>query len=223
MINAAFRGAGDPAIAMRTLWLANGINIVLGPMLVFGLGPFPAMGVTGAAIATTIGRGIGVAYQLRALRAGRGHLVVRREHLRIDRAIQATILRLSGTGIFQILIATTSWVGLTIVVTGFGDLAVAGYGTATRIVMFALMPSFGMANAAATLVGQNLGAGRPDRAEQAVWRASLYNLVFLGCVGLVFVAFAGSIVGAFNANPVVVAHGSKALRIISAGFLFYAY
>ncbi len=223
MINAAFRGAGDPAIAMRTLWLANGINIVLGPMLVFGVGPFPALGVTGAAIATTIGRGIGVAYQLRALAAGRGHLAVRRRHLGIDRAVQATILRLSGTGIFQILIATTSWVGLTVVVTSFGSLAVAGYGIATRIVMFALMPSFGMANAAATLVGQNLGAGRPDRAEQAVWRASFYNLAFLGTVGLLFVAFGNVIVGAFNADPVIVAYGTHALRIISAGFLLYAF
>jgi MATE family, multidrug efflux pump len=223
MINAVFRGAGDPAIAMRTLWLANGINIVLGPILVFGLGPFPALGVTGAAIATTIGRGIGVAYQLRALAAGRGHLAVRREHLGIDRAVQATILRLSGTGIFQILIATTSWVGLTVVVTGFGSLAVAGYGIATRIVMFALMPSFGMANAAATLVGQNLGAGRPERAEQAVWRASFYNLVFLGSVGLLFIAFGDVIVGAFNSDPVIVGYGTDALRIISAGFLFYAF
>ncbi|HSS37643.1 MAG TPA: MATE family efflux transporter [Polyangia bacterium] len=223
MINAAFRGAGDPAIAMRTLWLANGINIVLGPMLVFGVGPFPALGVTGAAIATTIGRGIGVVYQLRALAAGRGHLAVRREHLGFDRAIQATILRLSGTGIFQILIATTSWVGLTVVVAGFGSLAVAGYGIATRIVMFALMPSFGMANAAATLVGQNLGAGRPDRAEQAVWRASVYNLVLLGSAGLVFIAFGDVIVRAFNADPVIVGYGTNALRIISAGFLFYAF
>src|SRR3954465_12181792 len=131
MINAAFRGAGDPAIAMRTLWLANGINIVLGPMLVFGVGPFPALGVTGAAVATTIGRGGGVLYQVGALAAGRGHLAVRREHIGIDRVVQATILRLSGTGIFQILIATTSWVGLTIVVAGFGSLAVAGYGIAT--------------------------------------------------------------------------------------------
>jgi len=223
MINAAFRGAGDPAIAMRTLWLANGINIVLGPMLVFGVGPFPAMGVTGAAIATTIGRGIGVVYQVCALAAGRGHLAVRREHLRFDRAVQATILRLSGTGIFQILIATTSWVGLTVVVTGFGSLAVAGYGIATRIVMFALMPSFGMANAAATLVGQNLGAGRPERAEQAVWRASFYNLIFLGSVGLLFIAFGNVIVGAFNADPVIVGYGTSALRIISAGFLLYAF
>ncbi len=223
MINAAFRGAGDPAIAMRTLWLANGINIVLGPMLVFGLGPFPAMGVTGAAIATTIGRGIGVVYQLFALAAGRGHLAVRREHLRFDRTVLATILRLSGTGIFQILIATTSWVGLTVVVSGFGSLALAGYGIATRIVMFALMPSFGMANAAATLVGQNLGAGRPERAEQAVWRASFYNLIFLGSVGLLFVVFGNVIVGAFTADPVIVGYGTNALRIISAGFLLYAF
>jgi len=223
MINSAFRAAGDPAIAMRTLRLANAINIVLGPLLVFGVGPFPRMGVVGAAIATTIGRGVGVVYQLYALRAGRGNLVVRREHLRIDRAIQTAILRLSGTGIFQILIATTSWVGLTIVVTGFGSLAVAGYGIATRVVMFALMPSFGLANAAATLVGQSLGAGRPDRAEKAVWRASLYNLMFLGSIGLVFVVFAGPIVRAFNSDPVVVGYGTNALRIISAGFLFYAY
>ncbi|HEX2658767.1 MAG TPA: MATE family efflux transporter, partial [Polyangia bacterium] len=223
MINAAFRAAGDPAIAMRTLRLANGINIVLGPLLVFGVGPFPRMGVVGAAIATTIGRGVGVVYQLYALRAGRGNLVVRREHLRIDRAIQTAILRLSGTGIFQILIATTSWVGLTIVVTGFGSLAVAGYGIANRVVMFALMPSFGLANAAATLVGQSLGAGRPDRAEKAVWRASLYNLMFLGGIGLVFVVFAGPIVRAFNSDPIVVGYGTNALRIISAGFLFYAF
>ena len=223
MTNAAFRGAGDPAIAMRTLWLANGINIVLGPTLVFGLGPIPALGVTGAAIATTIGRGIGVVYQMRALRAGRGHLAVRREHLRVDRAVQATILRLSGTGIIQILIATTSWVGLTMVVTSFGSRAVAGYGIATRVVMFALMPSFGMANAAATLVGQNLGAGQPELAEQAVWRASFYNLLFLGSVGLLFVAFGDVIVGAFNHDPVIVGYGTKALRIISAGFLFYAF
>jgi len=223
MINAAFRGAGGPAIAMRTLWLANGINIVLGPMLVFGVGPFPALGVTGAAIATTIGRGVGVLYQLGALGAGRGHLAIRREHLRIDRAVQAAILRLSGTGILQILIATTSWVGLTVVVTGFGSLAVAGYGIATRIVMFALMPSFGMANAAATLVGQNLGAGHPDRAEQAVWRASFYNLILLGSGGLLLIVFGEVIVRAFNTDPVIVGYGTTALRTISAGFLFYAF
>jgi putative MATE family efflux protein len=223
MINAVFRGAGDPAIALRTLVLANGINIVLGPLLVFGVGPFPRLGVTGAAVATTIGRGVGVLYQLRALRAGRGNLVVRRPHLRIDRGIIASILRLSGSGIFQIFISTTSWVGLIRIVAGFGSPAIAGNGIAMRVVLFALLPSWGMANAAATLVGQNLGAGRPDRAEQAVWRAGLYNLVFLGCTGLLFVLFSEPIVRAFNADPDVVRYGTSALRIISSGFLFYAY
>jgi len=223
MINAVFRGAGDPNVALRTLVLANGINIVLGPLLVFGVGPFPRLGVAGAAIATTIGRGVGVLYQLRALRAGRGNLVVRRQHLRIDPGIIASILRLSGTGIFQMFIGTTSWVGLIKIIAGFGSPAIAGNGIAMRVVLFALLPSWGMANAAATLVGQNLGAGRPDRAEQAVWRAALYNLVFLGCTGLLFVLFSQPIVRAFNADPAVVAYGTNALRIISAGFLFYAY
>jgi putative MATE family efflux protein len=223
MINAAFRGAGDPTVALRTLLLANSINIVLGPLLVFGIGPFPRLGVTGAAVATTIGRGIGVLYQLRALAAGRGHLAVRREHLRVDRAIIASIVRLSRTGIFQIFIGTTSWVALIRIVADFGSSAVAGNGIAMRIVMFALLPSWGMANAAATLVGQNLGAGRPDRAEQAVWRAALYNLVFLGCTGLLFVLLSEPIVRAFNADPAVVGYGANALRIVSAGFLFYAY
>jgi putative MATE family efflux protein len=208
---------------MRTLWLANAINIVLGPFLVFGWGPFPQLGVTGAAIATTIGRGVGVLYQLRALAAGRGHLAVHREHLRLDSGILATILRLSGTGIFQIFIATTSWVGLMRIVASFGSSAVAGYGIAIRVVLFALLPSWGMANAAATLVGQNLGAGRPARAEQAVWRASFYNLIFLGVAGLLFVIFAESIVRGFTPDAAVVAYGSSALRIVSAGFLFYAY
>ena len=189
LINAAFRGAGDPTISMRTLILANGINIVLGPLLVFGVGPFPRMGVTGAAVATTIGRGIGVLYQLRALRAGRGHLAVRREHLRIDTGVMATIMRLSGTGdLPDRSSARPAGSRLMRIVARFGSTAVGGYGIAMRVVLFALLPSWGMANAAATLVGQNLGAGRPERAEQAVWRAALYNLVFLGCTGLLFVA-----------------------------------
>jgi putative MATE family efflux protein len=223
LINAAFRGAGDATVAMRTLWLANAINIVLGPFLVFGLGPFPRLGVTGAAIATVIGRGVGVLYQLRALAAGRGHLAVRRSHLRLDFGVLRTIVRLSGTAVLQSLIGTTSWVGLVRIVAGFGSAALAGYGIAVRVVMFALLPSWGMANAAATLVGQNLGAGRPDRAEQAVWRAALYNLVFLGAVGLLFVVFGGPIVRAFTPDPAVDGYGTSALRIISAGFLFYAY
>jgi putative MATE family efflux protein len=223
LINAAFRGAGDPTISMRTLILANGINIVLGPLLVFGVGPFPRMGVTGAAVATTIGRGIGVFYQLAALRAGRGHLAVRREHLRIDTGVMATIMRLSSTAIFQAFIGTTSWVALLRIVARFGSTAIGGYGVAIRVVLFALLPSWGMANAAATLMGQNLGAGRPERAEQAVWRAALYNLMFLGCTGLLFVLFGEPIVRGFSSDPAVVAYGTQALRIISAGFLFYAY
>jgi putative MATE family efflux protein len=223
LINAAFRGAGDPTVAMRTLILENSINIVLGPLLVFGVGPFPRLGVTGAAIATTIGRGVGVLYQLRALRAGRGHLAIRREHLRVDTGIIATIMRLSGTAIFQSFIGTTSWVALIRIVARFGSTAIGGYGIAIRVVLFALLPSWGMANAAATLVGQNLGAGRPERAEQAVWRAALYNLVFLGCTGLLFIVFGNAIVTAFSSDPAVVSYGTQALRIISAGFLFYAY
>jgi putative MATE family efflux protein len=223
LINACFRGAGDPTVAMRTLILANGINIVLGPLLVFGVGPFPRMGVTGAAVATTIGRGVGVLYQLSALRAGRGHLAIRREHLRLDTGIMSTIVRLSGSAMFQHFIGTTSWVALIRIVTRFGSVAVGGYGIAMRVVLFALLPSFGMANAAATLVGQNLGAGRPDRAEQAVWRAALYNLFFLGATGALFILFGNVIVRGFSPDPAVVSYGTQALRIISAGFLFYAY
>jgi len=212
LINATFRGAGDPAIAMRTLWLANAINIALGPCLVFGWGPFPQLGVTGAAVATTIGRGVGVLYQLRALSAGRGHLAIRRRHLRLDAGILGNIVRLSGTGIFQIFIATSSWVGLVRIVAGFGSAAVAGYGIAIRVVLFALLPSWGMANAAATLVGQNLGAGNADRAERAVWRASQYNLCFLGLAGLIFVIFGENIVRGFSPDPEVIGYGANALR-----------
>jgi Na+-driven multidrug efflux pump len=155
--------------------------------------------------------------------AGRGHLAVRREHLRVDGAVLRTIVRLSGTGIVQVFIATSSWLGLIRIVSSFGSVAVAGYGIAIRVVLFALLPSWGMANAAATLMGQNLGASRPERAEQAVWRASLYNLVFLGVAGLLFVLFAEPIVHAFSSDPAVAAYGVNALRIVSAGFLFYAY
>jgi putative MATE family efflux protein len=223
LVNAVFRGAGDAAIAMRTLWLANGINIVLAPFLVFGWGPFPKLGVTGAAVATTIGRGIGVLYQLRALVRGGGRLAVRREHLRIEPETLRSILRIARSGIVQVFIGVTSWVGLVRVLTAFGSTALAGYTIAIRIVLFALLPSWGMANAAATLVGQNLGAGRPDRAEQAVWRAASYNLVFLGVVGLAFVLFADSIIRLFSADPGVVEVGARCLRIVSAGFLLYAY
>jgi putative MATE family efflux protein len=223
VINAAFRGAGDASITMRTLWLANGINIALGPCLIFGWGPFPRLGVDGAAVATTIGRGIGVLYQVRALARGRGRLRVARAHLVADGGTQRTILRLSRSGTVQMFIGMASWLVLVRIVSRFGANVIAGYGIAFRVVMFALLPSWGLGNAAATLVGQNLGAGRPERAEQAVWRAAFYNFVFLGGVGLLLVIFAGDVVRLFSPVPEVVAAGGRCLRIVSAGFLFYAY
>jgi putative MATE family efflux protein len=223
VVNAAFRGAGDASITMRTLWLANGINIVLGPCFIFGWGPFPRLGVTGAAVATTIGRGVGVLYQLRALARGRGRLRVRRAHLVFDRAVQWTILRLSGSGTVQMFIGMASWIVLVRIVARFGSNVIAGYGIAFRVVMFALLPSWGLGNAAATLVGQNLGARRPERAAEAVWRAAFYNLLFLGAVGLALVVFASDVVRLFSTVPEVVASGGSCLRIVSAGFVFYAY
>lgn len=223
LINAAFRGAGDAAITMRTLWLANAVNILLGPVLVFGLGPAPRLGVTGAAVATTIGRGIGVVYQLVALHRGRGRLVVRSEHLRPDPETLRTILRISRSGVVQTLIGMTSWLGLVRILARFGSGPLAGYTIAMRVVLFALLPSWGLGNAAATLVGQNLGANNPARAEQAVWRAALYNLVFLGAVGFLFVLFGVEVVRLFSVDPAVVVEGGRALRIVAAGFGFYAY
>jgi len=210
-------------VAMRTLWLANAINIVLGPFLVFGWGPFPRLGVMGAAIATTFGRSVGVLYQVRALVQGRGRLVVRREHLTIDPHSLRTILRIARSGVVQVMIGSASWVGLVRILSSFGSAAVAGYTIAIRVILFALLPSWGMANAAATLVGQNLGARRPDRAEQAVWRAAFYNVLFLGGVGVVFVVFAHGIVRLFTSEPTVLAYGAGCLRTVAAGFLFYAY
>ena len=223
LINAAFRGAGDASVTVRTLWLANGINILLGPVLVFGVGPAPRMGVTGAAVATTIGRGIGVLYQFWMLRRGRGRLVVRRRHLRWDAESLRTILRISRGGTVQMLIGMSSWIGLVRILALFGSAALAGYTIALRIVMFALLPSWGLGNAASTLVGQNLGAGNPRRAEQAVWRAAFFNLVFLGLVGLTLVAWGPAVVRLFTSDPAVVAQGGPCLRIVAAGFAFYAY
>jgi putative MATE family efflux protein len=223
LINAIFRGAGDAAIAMRVLWLANAINIVLGPCLIFGVGPFPRLGVTGAAIATTIGRGIGVLYQLYRLWRGDARVAIRRAQLKLQPAVMRTMLRLSGTGTLQVLIGTASWIGLVRIVSSFGSEAVAGYTIAIRIIVFALLPSWGLANAAATLVGQGLGAGKPDRAERAVWLAGFYNMVCLGAVGAGFVVFAEPIVSVFTRDPAVAPVAVLCLRTISYGFLFYAY
>ncbi len=223
LINAIFRGAGDAAIAMRVLWFANAVNIVLGPCLIFGLGPFPEMGVTGAAVGTAIGRTSGVAYQLYLLTRGDGRIALRADHFGLDWGVMRSIMRMSGVGVFQNFIATASWMGLVRILTGFGSVAVAGNTIGIRIIMFALLPSFGVSNAAATLVGQNLGARRPDRAEAAVWRAGLYNTFCLVTVGLIFLLFAPQLIRVFSDDPEVVPYGVRCLRIVAAGFLFYGY
>jgi putative MATE family efflux protein len=223
LINAVFRGAGDAAIAMRVLWLANWINIVLGPLLIFGVGPFPEMGVTGAAVATTIGRGTGVLYQLYRLWRRDGRVVIHGHQLQLKPAVMQTMLRLSGTATFQVFVGMASWIGLTRINASFGTDALAGYQIAIRIIIFALLPSWGLANAAATMVGQSLGAGKPERGEEAVWKAAFYNVCFLGVAGLLFVAFANPIAHVFTKDPAVAAIAADCLRIISYGYLFYAY
>jgi putative MATE family efflux protein len=223
LINAVFRGAGDAAIAMRVLWLGNAINIVLGPCLIFGPGPFPALGVTGAAVATNIGRGTAVLVQLLTLTRWSTRVRLARRHLGLDASAMGTVLRLSGSGTVQILIATASYVALVRILSHFGSAALAGYTIGIRLIIFALLPSFGISNAAATMVGQNLGARKPDRAEKAVWTAAFYNLIFLGVVGIVFLAAADLIVSFFTSDSTVASYAVSCLRIVSLGFVFYAY
>jgi MATE family, multidrug efflux pump len=223
LINAIFRGAGDAAIAMRVLWLANAINIVLGPCFIFGIGPFPELGVVGAAVATTIGRGTGVLYALSRLIRSGGRFDIRAHHLKLEPSIMGRLIRLSATGTFQVFIGMASWIGLIRTLSSFGSDAVAGYTIGIRVIIFALLPSFGMGNAAATMVGQALGARKPDRAEHAVWKAGFYNMVFLGIVGLIFVVMAPQIIHFFTSDPNILPYGVDCLRIVSYGFLFYAY
>src|SRR6202049_2488203 len=221
--NAIFRGAGDAAIAMRLLWVSNVINLLLDPCLIFGVGPFPRMGVTGAALATLIGRSIGVIYQFYRLLKGteRIHILVRQLRLRVD--VLWRLVRVSLTGILQFAIAHTSWIGLVRIVSIFGAAALAGYTIAIRIVIFVILPSWGLSNAAATLVGQNLGAGHPERAEKAVWRTGLYNVIFLGSIGGIFIFFSEPIVKLFTHDPQVIPLAASCLRIISYGNIGYAY
>ena len=222
LLNAVFRGAGDAAIAMRVLVLGNLLNIALGPCFIFGLGPFPEMGVAGAAVATNIGRGTAVLYQIVTIASGRGRVHVGWRHLRLDFRTMASVLRLSGLGTVQILIGTASYVGLVRILSVFGSNALAGYTIGMRVILFALLPAFGVSNAAATMVGQNLGAGRPDRAEQAVWTATRYNMNFLGGVGVIFLLAAPLITGLFTGDPLVQPYAIACLRIVSLGFVFYA-
>src|SRR6266702_4040184 len=221
--NAIFRGAGDAAIAMRLLWVSNIINLFLDPCLIFGLGPFPKLGVTGAALATFTGRSIGVLYQFYRLLRGTERIRILRQQFRINLRVLLRLLRVSLTGISQFAIAHTSWIGLVRIVSVFGSAALAGYTIAIRIIIFIILPSWGLSNAAATLVGQNLGAKKPQRAEASVWRTGFYNVRFLGAVGLFFVFCAEPVVRLFTRDPLVVPLAASCLRILSYGNVAYAY
>jgi putative MATE family efflux protein len=221
--NAIFRGAGDAAIAMRLLWVSNIINLILDPCLIFGWGPFPKLGVTGAALATFTGRGIGVLYQFYRLMRGTERIRVLRRQIRVNLDVIWRLFRVSLIGIFQFLIAQTSWIGLVRIVSIFGADALAGYTIAIRIVIFAILPSWGLSNAAATLVGQNLGAKQPERAETSVWRTGLYNMAFLGSIGIGFILFAPQVVHIFTHDPAVVPLAVACLRIVSTGNIAFSY
>jgi len=221
--NAIFRGAGDAAIAMRLLWISNIINLILDPCLIFGIGPFPRLGVTGAALATFIGRSIGVLYQFYRLARGTERLASLAHHLGLNLVILWRLIRVSITGILQFAIANTSWIALVRIVSTFGAAALAGYTIAIRILIFVILPSWGLSNAAATLVGQNLGAGKPDRAEASVWRTGFYNMLFLGGVGVLMILFAQPIIRLFTHDPEVIPLAASSLRILSYGNIGYAY
>ncbi|KOH46564.1 MATE family efflux transporter [Sunxiuqinia dokdonensis] len=223
VINAVFRGAGDAAIAMRVLWISNGINILLDPLLIFGLGPIPAMGIEGAAIATNIGRGVGVATQLWVLFRGGKHIRATRSHLRWDAKAARNIFRTSLGGIGQMIVAMTSWIFLMRILADVGSEAVAGSTIALRIMMFTMMPAWGLSNAAATLVGQNLGAGRPERAESAIWKIGVYNMGFLISVSVVYFFFNRSLMHIFTSDMLVTEIGSEWLRILSYSYLVYGW
>jgi putative MATE family efflux protein len=223
VINAVFRGAGDAAIAMRVLWLGNGINLVLDPLLIFGAGPVPALGLPGAAIATTLARSIAVGYQLVALGRGRRGLAITRRDLRFDPVLFRRLCRLSLAGTVQLLIVDTSWIALIRVIASFGSVAMAAYTIIMRLVMFTLLPVRGLCNAVATLVGQNLGAGHPERAAASVWRAGFYGAAGLGVVTAIFVVYAEPLVRLLASDAQTVGVASSGLRCVSAGFSLYAW
>lgn len=223
IINAVFRGAGDAAISMRVLWAANILNIILDPLFIFGIGPFPELGVMGAAVATTIGRGLGVIYQFYLLSQKSNRIRIGKEHLKVNIPVMNRLFRLSVGGIGQYLIATSSWIGLVRIIAEFGSEALAGYTIAIRIVIFSLLPSWGMSNAAATLVGQNLGAEKPDRAEKSVWITAIFNMGILMLIGVLLYLFAADLVSLFSTDQAVIEIGSQCLQVICFGYLFYSW
>ncbi len=223
LINAVFRGAGNAAIAMRTLWLSNGLNILLDPVFIFGFGPVPAFGVEGAAIATNIGRGTGVVYQLYHLFNGKAIVKLALHHFKANLAVMRKMFELSLGAMAQFLIESASWIILVRIISLFGSEAIAGYTIAFRVIVFSILPTWGLANAAATLVGQNLGAKQPERAEKSVWITSFYTMIFLGVVSIFYVVFAKEIVQVFNRDFAVIENGVIGLRVICLGYLFFAY
>ena len=222
LLNAAFRGAGDAPVALRSLTLANAINIGLDPCLIFGLGPFPELGVTGAAVATTIGRGVGVLYLTWYLFGSNGRLQFQLRHLRISPPLVLRMLKISIGGIGQFLISTSSWIAVMRIVAIYGSAPIAAYTVSLRLIEFAILPAWGLGNAAATLVGQNLGAGRPDRAARSTWRASKYNAIFMTFIGILMIVFAQQIVMLFSSEPEVIHYGTSCLRILGIGYPMYA-
>ncbi len=223
VLNGVFRGAGDASMAMKSLWIANGLNIILDPLFIFGIGFFPELGLFGAAVATTIGRGAGVLFQLYILFNGGSVLRMTLKNFKVIPATIKRLMNVSATGALQFAVASCSWIFLAGIVADLGKEIFAGYTYAIRLVIFAILPAWGIANAAATLVGQNLGAGQPERAEKSVWKASAYNAVFMGAVGVLFFLFAEPIIGIFTADPQVLKPGVLCLRIFCAGNIFYSY
>ncbi|MBL4657260.1 MAG: MATE family efflux transporter [Flavobacteriales bacterium] len=223
LINAIFRGAGDAQISLRVLTLANGLNIILDPLLIFGIGPFPELGLEGAAIATTTGRGIGVLLQLYLLFGGKSVVKVSLKHMKVQWNIIRKLLDVSIGGTGQFLISTASWIFLMRIMSEFGTDAVAGYILAIRIIIFTILPAWGLSSAAATMVGQNLGAKSPERAEQAVWKAGKYNVIFLGLISIVFYFFPEPIVRIFPVEDTIVEYAVLCLQIICFGYMAFAY
>lgn len=240
LLNAIFRGAGDASVAMRVLFWANLLNIFLSPCLVFGpdifgvlhlnapnwllnIWPFPRLDVVGAAVGTTIGRGVGVALAASYLLRGSGRITLKKPNWKFDAAILSNLLRIAAPAILQFTIGTASWSVLVRVVAGFGSEAIAGYVIGLRVIMFVILPAVGLSNAASTLVGQNLGAGKPERAEASVWRAAYINAIFLSGVGLVLLLLSRRIIGWFGTDPIVLGYGASALHIVALGFVFYGF